>query len=90
MNGFSAWLARILGNWHSIHDGEIVFGNPARPRDSVKLDEIVAWRVIGQMGFDVIEIELRSGAKKQWIDTHDDLIGCLRSGAGEKEVKESW
>lgn len=90
MGSILKWIrAELFQQRYSLVEGMLIYGSPKRPRDSVPLNDIVVWRTFGEMGFDVVELELAGGGKKRWIDKYDDLLTCLRSSVGDREQCQS-
>ncbi len=83
---FQSWLDHKLKNdVYELKGEEIIRGRGRTPGSGVGLAEVVSWWIYHEMGFDLVTIELSDGNEVRWIDKYNDLIGILRSVAGQKE-----
>jgi hypothetical protein len=86
LHRLNIWVRRKLKiGVYDLQVGEIVSGRGRRPQDRIRVEEIRAWRICGEMAFDIIAIELVDGRVLNWLDEHDDLIAILRMAAPERE-----
>jgi hypothetical protein len=87
LHKLDVWLKRKLRiGVHELEGGQIVSGRGRRAQDRIRVEEIRAWRIFGEMGFDIIAIELADGRVLNWLDEHDDLIAILRNVAADREL----
>jgi hypothetical protein len=70
-------------NTYSMTEDEL-FKNRGAYREAIAFEDIESWLVVPEMGFDIVNIKLRSGAEKTWIDMYNDLIGFLNLKAASK------
>ena len=52
---------------------------------SVRIEDIKAWHVYPEMGFDLVEIQLLNGTALLWRDVDNSLIALLRQTVPKRE-----
>lgn len=86
LHKFQVWLDhRFKNGVYELRRDEIVSGHGRRPEDRIKFQQVKAWQVVMEMGFDIIVIELNDGRVLNWVDKYNDLIGILQTVAADRE-----
>lgn len=78
---------RLRINTYETNGTTLIRHNGPFRRRSLELNLIVRWRVIPEMTFDIVDIELADGGSIRWLDRYDDLLSILHQAAGAKEVR---
>ena len=73
---------------YELRGSEILRGRARQPRNRVRVQDVKAWRIYHEMGFDVVTIDLVNGEQARWIDVYGDLISILREVLGEAECPQ--
>jgi hypothetical protein len=77
---------KLLSESYGLYDGSIV--GDLGLLSSVRFDaaNIESWAVYPEMGADYVKILLKDGQELLLTDKHNDLIGVLKSVAGNREI----
>jgi hypothetical protein len=73
---------------YELRGNEIIVWRGLRKPDMIRIDEIESWQITPEMIFDIVTVHLKTGVRRQMLDTYDDLISILKTNASERERNE--
>ena len=87
LHRLQAWVDhRLRIGVYGLRGNELLACRGRRNPERLAVEAIRKWQIAGEMGFDIVVIELADGRVVNWIDRYDDLIGILRQVAADREL----
>jgi hypothetical protein len=86
-------FSKLFRRWSNVDRYELIDGALIRhggwfSRDVVPIKQVKAWRIIHEMIFDFVILELSDEMQWTWFDYDNDLISTLRTEIPDLEIQK--